>query len=489
MASIAALPVLIGLAVDYAIQFQARYDEARARSGATPGARPRGGRGGRRADDRHRRARHGGGLPRAAAVAGADGARLRRAAGGRHRAGARLRAQRRLRGAGALRRRRRRAADCRGARSRARSRRSASTRACSAAREWLADRSWRTLGVALVAPAAGAGDRAGRGGASGWRSTRRPRWSPTCASSCPQDLQALRGREHPPGGDRRVGRDRRDGPRRRHHRPGGDRLDDAFQEQVLRAHGYRPASAARRSKNPPELCPALSLPDLFRTAGDGSRPRCARLLDAVPAYFSQGVVTPDRKTANLAFGIRLMPLDRQKDGGRRHQGAAEAARRASRRRWSACRCWPPRPTARCRRRGAARSRCSPALAGVFLVLLVARRSAREAAVPLIPIALATGWSGARAVRARPAAGPARGGPQPDVGHARRARDRDLDRVQRAAVGALPPGARRRRRARRGRSSWPTRPPARRCWPRASPRSPASPRWSSPTSACCATSGS
>jgi len=35
-----------------------------------------------------------------------------------------------------------------------------------------------------------------------------------------------------------------------------------------------------------------------------------------------------------------------------------------------------------------------ALAGVFLVLLAVRRSRREAAVPLIPIALATGWSGA-----------------------------------------------------------------------------------------------
>jgi predicted RND superfamily exporter protein len=31
----------------------------------------------------------------------------------------------------------------------------------------------------------------------------------------------------------------------------------------------------------------------------------------VPAYFSQGVITPDRKTATLAFGIRLMPLERQ----------------------------------------------------------------------------------------------------------------------------------------------------------------------------------
>src|SRR3954463_12637419 len=34
-----------------------------------------------------------------------------------------------------------------------------------------------------------------------------------------------------------------------------------------------------------------------------------------------------------------------------------------------------------------------ALLGVFLVLLAVRRSRREAAIPLIPIALATGWSG------------------------------------------------------------------------------------------------
>ena len=36
MASIAALPVLIGLAVDYAIQFQARYNEAVARGEPEP---------------------------------------------------------------------------------------------------------------------------------------------------------------------------------------------------------------------------------------------------------------------------------------------------------------------------------------------------------------------------------------------------------------------------------------------------------------------
>ena len=49
MASIAVLPVLIGLAVDYAIQFQARFGEAVA-SGLL--ARPGGGRGRGRAAGR-----------------------------------------------------------------------------------------------------------------------------------------------------------------------------------------------------------------------------------------------------------------------------------------------------------------------------------------------------------------------------------------------------------------------------------------------------
>ena len=48
----------------------------------------------------------------------------------------------------------------------------------------------------------------------------------------------------------------------------------------------------------------------------GSEPSLAQanirgLLDAVPPYFSQGVITSDRRTATLAFGIRFMPLDQQ----------------------------------------------------------------------------------------------------------------------------------------------------------------------------------
>ena len=85
-----------------------------------------------------------------------------------------------------------------------------------------------------------------------------------------------------------------------------------FQQRVLREHGYEAGKRCGQARDAPELCPALSLPDLFQTAG-GGREQVAQLLDAVPPYFSQGVVTADRTTANLAFGIRLMPLDRQKD--------------------------------------------------------------------------------------------------------------------------------------------------------------------------------
>ena len=101
MASIAVLPVLIGLAVDYAIQFQARFEEAERRRRPTAAAAAR------RARGAPTIATAGGWPPRRAswcsAVAGADGARLRAAARGGIALAFALRADRRLRGAGAAR--------------------------------------------------------------------------------------------------------------------------------------------------------------------------------------------------------------------------------------------------------------------------------------------------------------------------------------------------------------------------------------------------
>ena len=84
MASIAVLPVLIGLSVDYAIQFQARFAEAVA-GGLLAASGGGGGRRQGRPGDRDRRPGHGGRLRRPGAVADPDGARLRAAARARDR--------------------------------------------------------------------------------------------------------------------------------------------------------------------------------------------------------------------------------------------------------------------------------------------------------------------------------------------------------------------------------------------------------------------
>ena len=151
------------------------------------------------------------------------------------------------------------------------------------------------LGVALAS-------RCSAGG-----STRRRTSSPTSSSSCRSngalaDLQSLQ-KSTGVGGEIDVV-------------VSSDKLTDpsvvkwmaGYQDGLLKRFGY----SAKRGCGKAELCPAFSLPDLFRSGGGvDAGSRSAALLDAVPPYFSQGVITRDRKTATLAFGIRLMPLERQ----------------------------------------------------------------------------------------------------------------------------------------------------------------------------------
>jgi len=167
-----------------------------------------------------------------------------------------------------------------------------------------------------------------------------------------------------------------------------------YQAGLLKRYGY----SADRGCGRAELCPALSLPDLFRTQASASdRARIRALLDAVPPYFSSAVITSDRKTANLAFGIRLASLERQQQiidqmRSELHPPAGVNARLAG----------LPVLAAE-----ANESLSNPlrrfltlvvALAAVLVVLLlVHRRRGWRAAwarawVPVVPIALATGWS-------------------------------------------------------------------------------------------------
>jgi predicted RND superfamily exporter protein len=160
-----------------------------------------------------------------------------------------------------------------------------------------------------------------------------------------------------------------------------------YQAGLLRRFGY----STKRGCGRAELCPAFSLPDLLPGASAGNAAQLAALLDAVPQYFSQGVVTPDRRTATLAFGIRLMPLDRQQQvidrmRSQLHPPPGVRAELAG---------LPVLAAEANARVSSAWRRALTLLAGLLavgVVLLAAFRNWRRALIPLVPIALATGWS-------------------------------------------------------------------------------------------------
>ncbi|CAB4936027.1 unannotated protein [freshwater metagenome] len=161
-----------------------------------------------------------------------------------------------------------------------------------------------------------------------------------------------------------------------------------YQRRILRALRYSEQAGCGRS----DICPAFSLPDLFTTkASLASQERIEGLLDAVPAYFSQNVITPDRRAAALSFGLRLMPLERQLGVLQRMERELDPpvgvrARLAG----------LPVLAAQANDRIASPWRRLATLLGglllVAVVLLAALRSLRRALLPLVPIVLATGWA-------------------------------------------------------------------------------------------------
>ncbi len=174
----------------------------------------------------------------------------------------------------------------------------------------------------------------------------------------------------------------------------------SFQQRVLERHGF---SGANPTCEQAQICPAISLTDFFAGAPGGEiGDRARTLIESLPPFISQIVITRNPitgsvgDTANMAFGIRAQSLSDQQDliedvraqvdppdGAGPPDGtevevaglpviAAEANSDLDDSRW-----WLP-----------------PAgLLAVALVLLAIYRSYRRALVPLIPVLLATGWSG------------------------------------------------------------------------------------------------
>ena len=152
-----------------------------------------------------------------------------------------------------------------------------------------------------------------------------------------------------------------------------------------------------------QLCPQIALSDLFtESGGPVDEKRIAAVLDAVPPYFSQAVITVDPetgapgRTANIAFGIRVMPLDQQKtlvDTIRREidpPGTANDPPSGVDARVAGLPVLAADANAEL---SDSRDLLTVAgLAAVALILLAVYRSLRRALIPLIPIVLATGWS-------------------------------------------------------------------------------------------------
>lgn len=174
-----------------------------------------------------------------------------------------------------------------------------------------------------------------------------------------------------------------------------------LEQRILDRAGFEGARTSCLEQDTP-LCPSISLPDLFGDVeGVPGQGRIRRVLELMPPYFSQAVVSRDEDqatpdTAVLAFGIKVMPFDEQKeliDMIRAEVGAPGGEG------------GPPEGVsagvvglpvlaadANAALQGNQYLLALVGLGAVALVLLAVYRSPRRALVPLIPIVFATGWT-------------------------------------------------------------------------------------------------
>ena len=163
-----------------------------------------------------------------------------------------------------------------------------------------------------------------------------------------------------------------------------------FKQRVLTQHGFAGEFPNCRAEGT-ELCPGPALPDLI-TSEAPSAERIDAVLEIVPDLFLQAILSRpegEEEVASIAFLIPVMPLDEQ-------EALIESIRSELD---------PPAgieaevvglpvlaADANAELAGSRYWLTLVGLLAVGLVLLAVYRSASRALVPLIPIALATGWS-------------------------------------------------------------------------------------------------
>lgn len=157
-------------------------------------------------------------------------------------------------------------------------------------------------------------------------------------------------------------------------RPSAVRWMARYEQSVLRHFGYRSGSGCGAV-----LCPGFSFPDV------------ASALRSLPEWFSRAVITPARSAAVISFGIRLMPLGEQEGvfaymRSRLHPPPGVHAALAG---------MPVLASDATAALSSASRRALTLAAGlvaVALALLAVFRRLDRALLPVVPVALATGWS-------------------------------------------------------------------------------------------------
>ncbi len=173
-----------------------------------------------------------------------------------------------------------------------------------------------------------------------------------------------------------------------------------FKQRVLANAGFG-GEATPCAEQDTRLCPYIALPDLFGDQPPATREGVADVINLLPPYFLAAFVNREAEgstagTTVIPFGIKVMPFDEQKElidsirgeidppgtGNDPPQGVSAAV--------------VGLPVLAADANSALESNryllTLAGLAAVALALLAIYRSARRALVPLIPIALATGWS-------------------------------------------------------------------------------------------------
>jgi predicted RND superfamily exporter protein len=158
----------------------------------------------------------------------------------------------------------------------------------------------------------------------------------------------------------------------------------SYQRKVLRAHGFREGRPCGEA----DLCPALSLTSLFG-AGRQSASQIREAVEALPPYFSQNVITRDRRTANIAFRIGAMSPQERQDLVESLRAALDPPRGVD------ARLAGPVVVAAAGEDDLARSMWLVTLAALLAVAALVglvRRSLEAVLVVAIPLSLAIGWA-------------------------------------------------------------------------------------------------